>query len=206
MESRAQTAPNKNVLASRRMRAKIIAVSVEVLGAEGFSALTVGKLSQQAGISKGALYHHFSSLHEVRRAVLSSLLEPFISPDQPQDYEDLEAYLSAIGDAFFERLAGHPTEMKALYAFVAQALVDSDVKNEIQRLIQGSLVEYTAAVTYFFPGSSPQQIETAVQIVDAYFCGAVFHWFLLDDESACRKGWEFFKGSLVNSLSEELAQ
>ncbi len=206
MDSRAKTAPNKNVLASQRMRARIIAVSIEVLGAEGFSALTVGKLSQRAGISKGALYHHFSSLHEVRRAVLSSLLEPFISPDRPQDYADLHAYLSAIGDVFFQRLAAYPTEMKALYAFVAQALVDSDVKDEIQRLIRGSLSEYTLAVTHFYPGSSPRHIETAVQTVDAYFCGVVFHWFLLDDEPACRKSWEVFKCSLVHSLSDGLGR
>ncbi len=188
------------------MRERIIGVSVTILGREGFSALTVGRLSQEAGISKGALYHHFSGLNDVRRVVLASLLAPFISPDRPEDYPDLEAYLTAIGETLFQRLADYSMETKALYAFVAQALVDDAVKQEVQGLIRGSLAEYTVAVRHFYPTESWEQVEASVLIVDAYFCGLVFHWFLLDDESACRKGWEFFKGSLVNSLSEELAQ
>lgn len=202
-DDRSEIPENKNALASKRMQRRIVDVSVQIVGDEGFSALTVGKLSQRAGISKGALYHHFDSLSEVRRAVLNSLLDPFTQPDAPASYNNFETYLSAVGCNLFDRLADDPVEMRALYAFVAQALVDEAVRKDIRLLIKGSLSEYTEAVRHFFPGLSHRQVETTVLILDAYFCGLIFHWYLLEDSLACHTGWDSLKQILARSLDEE---
>ena len=43
------------------MRQSLLQATIEVIGGHGLAALTVQDVAQAAGVSKGALFHHFSS-------------------------------------------------------------------------------------------------------------------------------------------------
>ena len=196
-----QTPPiNKKALASERMRRNILQVTIEILGGEGYAALTANRLSQQAGISKGALYHHFANLDDVRHHALSYLLNTFVAVDEPNTFANFEDYLSSNGRQLFMRIKKQPLATKALYVFMFEAMVDGPLRQRIQQLMKQSLSEYTHAFEYFFPAMTTQQLSQSVLMLDAYFSGAIFHWFLLDDEVGCLFSWEMFSQLLINHL------
>jgi len=43
------------------VRQSLLQATIEVIGRNGLAALTVQDVAQAAGVSKGALFHHFSS-------------------------------------------------------------------------------------------------------------------------------------------------
>ena len=194
-----QAPQNKKVLASQQMRQTILRTTIEIIGSEGYVALTASRLSQRASISKGALYHHFANLDDVRMSALAYLMTLFIAaePDNTASFSD---YLNASGERLFNRMKQQPVAMKALYAYIFQALVDEPLKRQIKELMTQSLDEYTEVIGRYFPALSDKQRNQVVLILDAYFGGAVFQWFLLDDEAACLAGWRQFSSMLVSTL------
>lgn len=191
---------NKKALASQMMQDRILEVTIEILGTEGYAALTASKLSQRAGISKGALYHHFDNLGEVKLSALASLLDIFMQVEDPSLFAGLDEYLATTGDTLFAQMRQQPVAMKALYAFAFQAMVDESVKLQIRQLTEHSLDQYGQAIKHFCPTLSSRQLKQAVLVMDAYFAGTIIHWFLLEDPTACRAGWRMFSGVLLHSL------
>jgi len=191
---------NKNTLASRRTKQNILDSSVAILGLEGYSALTTSKLSGHAKISKGALYHHFSNLDEVKYATLEYLVESFNTITDPQKFAELSGYLAVTENLLFSNMKEQPIMMKALYAFIAEAMFDDKKKYQLQKLFRNSMDTYFKAVKHFYPDLSSEQLTSIVQVIDAYFTGAVIHWYLLDDPKQCRANWNMFSSMLLGML------
>ena len=56
-------------------RAQIIAAAVEVCGERGIEAARIDDIAARAGLSKGAVYHHFSSKQELFVAVMEAFVD-----------------------------------------------------------------------------------------------------------------------------------
>lgn len=192
---------NKNEIASHNMRRRILTTTLEIVGNEGLGALTASKLGRQAGISKGALYHHFSSLEEVKYAAIDQLVSMFLAVAEPSHFEDFESYLSVTGDTLYFTMQCEPYAMKAMYSFTTHALFDDHTKSQIHRFSQHGLAEYTRAIEYFYKDKVPQQkIDTAIRVVDAFFLGAGLQCYLLEDEAKFRQSWSLFSDMLLSQL------
>lgn len=192
--------PNKKVQASLQMQQKILAATIDILGTDGYSAVTASNLSQKAKISKGVLYHHFANLNDIRLAALAVLIEQFMEAGDPSQACCLEEYLAATGEALFEKTAKNSVAMKALYAFVMQALVDDSIKTPLQRLVRHALEQYQHVFQHFCPEANAEALAEVVQALDAYFGGAILHWYLMDDPARCLASWQQFRRMLVRHL------
>ncbi|MER7026899.1 MULTISPECIES: ScbR family autoregulator-binding transcription factor [Streptomyces] len=53
-----------------RTRRAVLEAAAQVMGVRGYEAATMAEIIQRAGVTKGALYFHFSSKHELARAVI----------------------------------------------------------------------------------------------------------------------------------------
>jgi AcrR family transcriptional regulator len=62
---------NRRTQAERRAatRAALIAAARELFAARGYAAVATEEIVQRAGVTRGALYHHFAGKHELFRAV-----------------------------------------------------------------------------------------------------------------------------------------
>jgi AcrR family transcriptional regulator len=60
---------------SEETRAKIIESAIKLFSARGFNAASVDDICAEAGISKGAFYHHFRSKQELFLALLDGWLK-----------------------------------------------------------------------------------------------------------------------------------
>lgn len=59
----------------RATRARILDVATQLLVERGYSALTTVAVQHAAGLSRGALLHHFPTIHDLSKALIANLVE-----------------------------------------------------------------------------------------------------------------------------------
>ncbi len=191
---------NKKELASLQMRNKILNTTIEILGNEGYAKVTASNLSRTAGVSKGALYHHFANLDEIKFAALAVLVEQMMEIDDPSRFENLENFLETTGEMIFTSMVEYPVAIKALYVFITRAFVDDVVKGQMQTLVNHALNQYQQVIQYFCPELAEEELEGLVRIIDTYIGGATLQWYIIDDPAVCRAGWQQFSRLILQYL------
>lgn len=61
-----------------RTRRAVLEAAAQVIGTRGYEAATMAEIIQRAGVTKGALYFHFTSKDALARAVIMEQTEPFL--------------------------------------------------------------------------------------------------------------------------------
>ena len=83
-------------------RAAILAAARETFASAGYHGITVGELAARAGVTTGALYHHFKNKKDVFRAVVEQVMTDLMSAVEPADdlppLDALKAALSIVLD------------------------------------------------------------------------------------------------------------
>ena len=123
-------------------RAQLIALGVEMLATRTLDALSVEDIAKQAGISRGLLFHYFSSKQEfhteVARAAAAELLDR-TAPDT--SLPPVEALRGAVG-AFIDYVEENPDNYKSLVRGAAsgdatmRAIFDDTRMQLAQRVVE----------------------------------------------------------------------
>lgn len=58
---------------SAETRGKLVAAAIQVLGESGYANLTISKVTQRAGLTNGAMQHHFPSRDDLMLALMDSV-------------------------------------------------------------------------------------------------------------------------------------
>ena len=130
-------------------RAALIAVARRLFGAEGFAAVGAERVAQEAGMTRGALYHHFTDKADLFAAVL----------DQVEAEIALRVADSVAG---FD-----PADTAGMLLAGADAWLDASTEPDLQRIVLldgpsvlgGTGGERSACATLW--GSSPPSSRTA---------------------------------------------
>jgi AcrR family transcriptional regulator len=107
--------PNKNVARGEATRAQLIAIGTRLFAARGYEDTSIEAVLQEAGVSRGSLYHHFASkealfeavLEEVEARVGAQTMEAALGATSP--VEGLRA-----GALAWIRIAGDPVVRRIL--------------------------------------------------------------------------------------------
>ena len=89
-------------------RAQLVSVARELFAAQGYGGTSIEDIARQAGVAKGALYHHFSGKDALFRAVYEEVLSEAISSvlaaaaAATDPWASVRAGLSAFLDACLE--------------------------------------------------------------------------------------------------------
>jgi AcrR family transcriptional regulator len=70
-------------LSPEERRAQLIRLGVEMLSTRGLEALSVDEIAKQAGISKGLLFHYFSSKRDFHLAIVRRASEELLEATEP---------------------------------------------------------------------------------------------------------------------------
>jgi AcrR family transcriptional regulator len=100
---------------SEATRAALIAAARELFGARGYADVGTEEIVRAAGVTRGALYHHFDGKRELLAAV----------------YEQVEAELAA---KIAESLSGSESPVEAMRGG-AVMLLDAALEPEVQRIV-----------------------------------------------------------------------
>jgi AcrR family transcriptional regulator len=65
--------PNKNVARGEATRAQLIAIGTRLFAARGYEDTSIEAVLQEAGVSRGSLYHHFAGKEALFEAVLEDV-------------------------------------------------------------------------------------------------------------------------------------
>lgn len=116
----------KNVERSERTRAALVAAGRRLFAERGYAATPTGDVVQAAGVTRGALYHHFADKRDLFRAVLLAV------------HEDLDA---RIGTAA-RREHARSGDVLAVFLAGADELLAASAEPDVARivLIEGPMV------------------------------------------------------------------
>jgi AcrR family transcriptional regulator len=89
MHTVSMTVKDKRVAQGEATRAALVAAARELFGADGFAATSTEEVVARAGVTKGALYHHFNGKEDLFRAVFEQVqrevsdkaVAAFLQPD-----------------------------------------------------------------------------------------------------------------------------
>ena len=100
--------PNKHVERSERTRAQLIAAARELFPDRGYANVPVEEIVRRAGVTRGALYHHFGDKRGLFEAVLEEVERENLAaiealPDAPDLMAGLVAALGRFLDTCQER-------------------------------------------------------------------------------------------------------
>jgi len=68
---------------SERSRTQILESALKLFSHRGYGATSVRDIAEEAGVSKGNVYHHFSDKETIFRALLDQYFQAMSSPDFP---------------------------------------------------------------------------------------------------------------------------
>ena len=74
---------NRQVTRSERSRKHILDAALKLFSHHGYGATSVNDIAEEAGLSKGNLYHHFPDKETIFRALLDRYFEAISRPDFP---------------------------------------------------------------------------------------------------------------------------
>ncbi|HEX7739051.1 MAG TPA: TetR/AcrR family transcriptional regulator [Marmoricola sp.] len=125
-------------MSPEQRRGQLLDIGVRLLRTHPLDELSIELLADEAGISRGLLYHYFGNKQEFHVAVIRQAVEDIYAITAPQDLDDpiaqLEASLGAYLDYVIENHAGYVSlvraaaggndELREIYEDSRQALSD----------------------------------------------------------------------------------
>ncbi|TIC84395.1 TetR/AcrR family transcriptional regulator [Nocardioides sp. GY 10127] len=131
-------------LSPEQRRAQLLDLGVRLLGTRPLDQLSIDVLAEEAGISRGLLYHYFGNKHDFHAAVVRRAAEDLLArTEPPAEGEPAErlrasmaAYLDYVDDSYAGYLslvrsaAGGAEQLRAIYEETREALVDRVLAGE----------------------------------------------------------------------------
>lgn len=91
-------------------RAELIEAAFDEMHVHGFQATGLGQILDRTGVTKGALYHHFSNKQELGLAVLDEVVRPMILR-QFEGIDDTDDPIPVIIGAMYRAMEEHSGEL-----------------------------------------------------------------------------------------------
>jgi AcrR family transcriptional regulator len=149
------TATPRSRLSPDERRTQLLDLGVSLLATRSLDELTIDVLADEAGISRGLLYHYFGSKHDFREAVVRRAVDDLVRQTAPpgggEPLERLLASIAAYVDyvvanyqgyvSIVKGAAGGNESMRDLYEEARSALTDRIFTEDAQ----GDLIPDTPA-------------------------------------------------------------
>lgn len=182
--------PGKMTLRQRQAtqtRQILLEAAARTFARRGYSEATIDDVATEAGASKGAVYHHFASKHELFEALLEHRITGF-GPLQELaiTVSSLDALIEELIDLWFDRVRDHPETFVLALESRLQAIRDpksADLLNRyyrqlrdtldellqqaMRRLDQPPLSPHTTLIVFSLLDSVSQQLATDPDHVEA---------------------------------------
>jgi TetR/AcrR family transcriptional repressor of nem operon len=141
-------APHKQAGAKRSAKDKLLDAAVKVVRQKGYAATTVDDLCQEAGVTKGAFFHHFASKEDLAVAAAqywSDFTTAFFDSAPYQKLGDPLDRLLGYIDFRREILRGNIEDFTCLLGTMVQEAYETSPK--IRKACDASISRHATAVT-----------------------------------------------------------
>lgn len=191
------------VIDEKDTRQRLILGALQLISEGGAEAFSANALTQRVGMSKGALYHHFSSLEDVLlEAVRFRVEERMVTAERRyQEYPDLKHWLKA----YFEEMtafAASPAFLNILLYFNQKGLRSEAVRLHLCSNTDAHLERMGQILQHFYqyPIERERLAMISAQILFTVE-GASAHGGLRQDHERFRGVWEWLIQAIVRDLA-----
>ncbi|MGA2822701.1 MAG: TetR/AcrR family transcriptional regulator [Bacteroidales bacterium] len=154
-------------------RRKILDSAVECFATSGYHEVSINDLAAHAGISKGLMYHYFSSKDELLKTLFNEIVSEMmqlLDPDNRgiSNRKDLLQYL----ERFFRHLNSNLILWKMYMAIFSQPAVQQILKKEILDVSQKPL----KMIEFYFKKQGSKKPFVEVAFLSTLFSGVVIEY------------------------------
>lgn len=108
-----------------KTRAAILDAAIELFAEKGITMSTLANIAKKAGVTRGAVYHHFTNKDALIHALKELLFKPFKELerqiDNPDDIEDPLGLMHNAELNFFIHIKENPKLLKLLRVFLTKS-------------------------------------------------------------------------------------
>jgi len=183
-------------------RLKIITTALQLLEEGGYETFTAQNLIEKAEISKGTLYHHFSSLDEVTLETLKWLkskkkILPLLQIPESLSFSDfLENYF----EYYLEERANNKF-LTVLFYYRQRCLADKNYRQIKNSIISEFYQDFADQIQFFYPKQIPEEKLTKIVSLILFTLESVcFYSSLSDSKRNFRPERDFLLKMIVSDL------
>lgn len=160
-----QKAESKLAAQSAQTRSRLIETTLQLLAEHNFHRVSLDAIAKQAGVTKGAIYHHFKNKDELLMATLAS--KPSARPDMmiwPPREGSVRQRLRRLGEFVLAQQGGG--DATGAVQFLLYALSNEELKTQMghmTRMTREGIEAKTRAL--FDPEELPMSIESFAHLL-----------------------------------------
>jgi AcrR family transcriptional regulator len=189
---------------SHDTKKKIIFSALELLSEGGYEAFTAQNIINKAGISKGALYHHFKSIDEIPVEVIKHLRKSkvYLPPVKLDLFYNLEDYLNQYFNYFIE--TSKKPDILSISLYYSQKSLINDEYRENKNCLTDDLLDYHKnTIRFFYSKTIPDEIlDPIVSLIVFTTEGITSHSFMYKDIDKFKNTWNLLIKTIKNELQE----
>jgi AcrR family transcriptional regulator len=164
----------------QRSVATIKEVALELFARNGFHSTSIGRITREAGISKGLIYNYFESKEALLHAIITDAVElgddlmEKITAGSGDPYEQLKTVV----ETSFDMVKANPRYWKLLTSLAFQPDVLKSVENTLQPLQEKTIRQM---VDIFIRMGAPQPDKEAF-LFGAMLDGIMMHYLQMEEQ------------------------
>ena len=196
--------PKRRTQAERRetTRKMLVEAAITCLGRVGYAAATTQMIVEEAGVTRGALNHHFADRNDLMLAVCELVLDNYASELLPIAQLDgpLETKMSAMARTWWKVVKGGPYRayMEVLMATWSDAEMRARHLGFAHRIDRTSLAIWLA--TFKDVGASPDLLQALRDQLIYSLRGMLLSYQFFPDDRYMDSQLEFFSRMAVNEI------
>jgi AcrR family transcriptional regulator len=163
--------------AARMTRRKILLAAMECFAQKGYQKTTIREISAQAGVTLGALYHHFKGkkdlLMQMNRSRQITMLE--VTRKLLEDSEDLFEGLKGAFHDQFQLLAEDPLIRGVFREYMGMAMIDEDVNRMHSQNDMEFNEIFLKEIERHYPEMADKERASLAHMIEASFQGLITH-------------------------------
>jgi AcrR family transcriptional regulator len=187
---------------ANQTRHKIIEAAFDIVGNHGYPALTSNELVRVAGVAKGTLYHHFSTMDDVIIGLMDFVIEMYLECVPLEGFKNFKEYTTALGEFQQQSFTEDSRLTKVVYGYLPIAMSNPKFRQPAKDMLSHAISKMTPVIRNFFSEDlSDDQIETAIRMIDMFSLGYGVHQNFFNDPEKHLEIWNQFFSFLDSYLS-----
>ncbi|WP_069999018.1 TetR/AcrR family transcriptional regulator [Cellulosilyticum sp. I15G10I2] len=178
---------------------RILYAAMQIISENGLKGLSASKLANMAHISKSTVFHYFKKMDDIPALILEKLYSEIITPIQEQDFDNVYAYLSALGTASFSDNAHHIIIYKAFLSLYEASMHDPG----LHQIVAECSHEFSLILSAKLQSLSPKPVNEVLlrdltHLIFMSLDGIGLHYLIHGDRLKAQTAWELLIKSLVS--------
>lgn len=191
----------------------LCAATIRCLDKYGYAKTSTSRITQEAGISRGALTHHFPSKEDLIVETTNRILRPVANPPKkpaPNKGQSSEEYELSVIKAELRRVweqVANTAEARALLEILIAFRTDAKLKERIKPdLVRwNARMQHSILQNYTLADGDDERLDRVWQIARVFYRGLITHDAFVEDPGALDEIMEEFVNMLAPMMQRRLS-